>query len=445
MGIGGIGVSALAEMAKAGGALVSGCDRQESDATRALEAKGIEVSIGHSPGHLAGVDLLVHTSAVPPDHPERLAAGDKQVKRGEFLAWLIQPKTAVGIAGTHGKTTTSWLLSSLLIQAGLDPSVFVGGVCPGLEGGNYRSGSGCFVAELDESDESFLLPRLDLAIATNLESEHLSHYGCYDNVRAAFERYAGAAAENGLFIAGIDNPDLADIWKKSRGRKLGFGFAKDADIRAEDIEADRSGSSFILVAGGKRLGRFALSMPGKHNILNALAALGAALELGVETEVLRAALPLTAGVARRLERLGLWGTTPVYSDYAHHPTEIRAALAGLRQICGGRILAVFQPHLFSRTRDYAEDFGRAFAGASALLVADIYPAREQPLPGVSSELVVEAARKNGSDVSGPLSLAEALAGAQRVAGDFAAVVVVGAGDIDLAARRMFAGREGDDR
>ncbi|MDR2391257.1 MAG: UDP-N-acetylmuramate--L-alanine ligase [Planctomycetota bacterium] len=443
MGIGGIGVSALAEMALAEGAAVSGCDRTENDLTRKLAAKGIEVKIGHHPDHAIGIDLLVHTSAVPPDHPERAAAGNRQEKRGLFLARFLDARPSAGVAGTHGKTTTTWLIAHLLIQGNLDPSVFVGGVVSDLPDGNHREGIGPFVAELDESDESFLLPKLKVAVVTNIESDHLSHYGTEDALFAAFDRFAANAEKNGILVAGIDNPGSARLLSRNRRGKRSFGLSPEADIRGEIGFAAKGETRFRAFRFNRDLGEFILPLPGRHNVQNALAAIAVAMELGLDADVARRALASVKGVERRLERLGTIGDTALYSDYAHHPTEAAASLAALRENHAGRLLTVFQPHLYTRTRDYADAFGQALARSDALILADVYPAREEPIPGVSSELILDSARRINPDASGPFPLEKAATEAAARAGDFAAVVFMGAGDIDDAARRL--ARRGEKR
>ena len=436
MGIGGIGVSALAEMAMAAGAIVSGCDRAASAVTRKLEAKGITVFIGHDPAHTEGADLLVFTSAAPENHPERLAAAGYSEKRGRFLARFMEPRYAIGVSGTHGKTTTSWFLAHLLLACGMDPSVFIGGMVPDLSEGNYRIGSGPFIAELDESDASFLLPKLKLAVITNMESDHLSHYHNEASLFAAFEQFAAGVAANGLLVAGSDDPEAAALYRRHRGRKLSFGLTPEADIQAEDLETRRDGTSFSVRLRERNMGRFSLPLPGLHNVKNALAALGAAFELDADPEIARRALPLLKGVERRLERLGSLAGAAFYTDYAHHPTEVAASIEALRQRHSGKILTVFQPHLFSRTRDYADAFGAALAAADAVLLADIYPAREAPIPGVTSELVAQAAKRSNPDVTGPVSLSNLAAEVEKMPCGFEAVVMMGAGDIDDTARSL---------
>ena len=438
MGIGGIGVSALAEMAQAAGARVSGCDKADCGMTRRLAGKGIELLLGHDPRHVGDADLLVYSSAIPADHPERIAAGEKQEKRGRFLSRFMENRQAVGISGTHGKTTTSWLLGHILIHAGMDPQLFIGGVVPTLPEGNYRLGDGPFVAELDESDASFLEPSLTLAAITNIESDHLSHYRNDKALFNAFRQFAAGVEDSGLLVAGTDSPVSRELLLGHTGRKLSFGLEEPADVWAECLRHEDGMNRFRVVAGGADCGVFALPLPGRHNVQNALAALALAFELGVDVETARSALATACSVGRRLERLGTVQGAVLYSDYAHHPTEVAAAVAALKQCHCGPLLVVFQPHLYSRTRDYAAAFGKALAGADASLVVDVYPAREEPIPGVDSGLLVDAARKENGTVYGPTSLAAAVVEAERLAGDFEAVVFMGAGDIDAAARTLVA-------
>lgn len=438
MGIGGIGVSALAAMARAAGAEVSGCDREGNALTAALERYGVAVATGHDPGHMAGKDVLVYSSAIPADHPERLAARGREMRRGELLAAFMDRPGSVGVSGTHGKTTTSWLLGHMLIAAGDDPALFIGGIVPALERGNHRPGTGRFVAELDESDASFLLPRLDAAVITNIESDHLGYYRDYASLLAAFAAFAAGVAGRGLLAVGIDSPEAARLFDRHRGRKIGCGFHPDADVRAVELEAGRRGSSFRILHRGADLGVFALAMPGRHNVQNALLALGTALELGYDAGALRGALPSARAVERRLEHVGAVGGAAVYSDYAHHPTEIAACIAAARQVRGGKLLVVFQPHLFTRTRDYADEFGLALAAADAVMLVDIYPAREEPLPGITSGLLVETTGRHNANVSGPYSLAAAAAAVKAGAAGYASIVMMGAGDIDSLARSLVA-------
>lgn len=435
MGIGGVGVSALAEMARAAGAIVSGCDRQDGALVQRLRGKGIAVAVGHDAGHVAGVDLLVYSSAVPADHPER-AAAPRQEKRGRFLARFLDRAESWGVSGTHGKTTTSWLLANVLIDAGMDPSVFIGGVVDALPEGNYRIGSGPFVSELDESDASFLLPKLRGAVLTNIESDHLSHYRREDALFDAFRTFAAGVEAGGVLVAGVDNAVVNDIFTSHKGEKISFGLAETADFRGVDLRQEGRRSVFRVLRRGGELGEFTLQLPGRHNVLNALAALAAADGLGVDADVARDSLSRAKTVERRLELLGRFAGANLYTDYAHHPTEVAASLAALRQRHDGRLLAVFQPHLYSRTRDYADAFGRALALADAVLLLDVYPAREEPIPGVDSGLIAAAAGREIRHVHGPVALAEMPAAAAELARGCSTVVMMGAGDIDAVARAL---------
>lgn len=435
MGAGGIGVSALALLARDAGNTVTACDRCGNAMTKALESAGIAVAIGHDPSHVGDVDLLVHTSAVGKGHPEITAAPAAE-SRGAFLARLMERRESWGVSGTHGKTTTTWLLASILIAAGRDPTVFVGGVVPDMDGRNYRIGKGPFVAELDESDGSFLLPRLDVAVVTNVESEHLSHYGTDAALFAAFSRFAEAVADGGLLVLGTDNFVCREMYAAHTGKKLSFGLGPEADLSAANVHEGDSGALFDVLRDGKSLGRFALQFSGTHNVQNALAALAAAVGMGVDVECARAALAKARGVERRMERVGNCGGAALYSDYAHHPTEVAAAIAAFRQRHPGETLVVFQPHLYSRTRDYADAFGAALGAADRVLLLDIYPAREQAIPGVDASLLAAGAALRGTRVNGPVPIFKAAEEIGRLARGCEAVVMMGAGDIDALAREI---------
>ncbi len=447
MGIGGIGMSALARLSNQDGAIVSGCDREASDVIDSLITDGISVDIGHAADHVADADLLVHTSAVPADHPE-LAAARKTIRRGRLLADFMSGRTAWGISGTHGKTTTSWLTARILIAAGQDPTVFIGGIVPELRYGNVRIGGGPFVAELDESDGSFLLPRLDVAIVTNIESDHLSYYKCDDALVAAFRTFADNLAPDSLLVAGTDNPECRRLYAGHKGNKVSFAIDDpSATFRAVDIEYGRDRTQFaILRQGADRqwygLENFSTMLPGRYNVLNCLAAAAAALTRGVPVDTVRQALAEAGGVDRRMERLGTVDGLPdgavVYSDYAHHPTEVAAAIGAFRSRHSGPTLVVFQPHLYSRTRDYAEAFATALAAADRVLLVDIYPAREEPIPGVTSGLIRDFL-PDGVSAAGPIALDRVADETRRLAAGREAVLMMGAGTIDSVARVVVRG------
>ena len=438
MGIGGIGMSALAELAVARGAKVSGCDREMSPIVARLQEYGVSVHIGHDPSHLDGVDTLVYTSAIPADHPERSAAEVSSLRRGELLAQMMAGQIGIGICGTHGKTTTTWMVAHLLIEAGLDPTVVVGGIVPSLHG-NLRVGAGeIFVAELDESDGAFLLPKLNMALVTNIESEHLHYYGTFDKVREAFRKFARGVADGGVLVAESDSEETRNLLSESAGRSLGYGFCTGADMRALGPKAVRGSEEFSVVFRRKDLGTFRLPQAGEHNVLNALGALTVAMDLGVNVDVARRALAGCEAVERRMQQLGKVDGAVLYSDYAHHPTEVRVTIRAARTMHQGRILAVFQPHLYSRTRDYAEDFGKALAEADMVAVAPIYPAREEPIEGVGSELLSKAVAMAGQAEVAVVPLSEIPGWIRERASEADAVLIMGAGDIGRVAHEIVA-------
>ncbi len=452
MGIGGIGMSALARLSNHEGAIVSGCDRESSDVIARLITDGIPVDIGHAADHVADADLLVHTSAVPADHPE-VAAARKTIRRGRLLADFMNGRTAWGISGTHGKTTTSWLTARILIAARKDPTVFIGGIVPELRYGNVRIGTGPFVAELDESDGSFLLPRLDVAIVTNIESDHLSYYQNDDALVAAFKTFADNLAPDSLLVAGTDNPECRRLYDGHTGKKVSFAIDDSAaTFRAVDIQYGRDETRFTILrqtsdGGCDSLVNFSTILPGRYNVLNCLAAAAAALTEGIAVDTVRQALAEAGGVDRRMERLGTVDGVPggavVYSDYAHHPTEVAAAIGAFRSRHPGPTLVVFQPHLFSRTRDYAEAFATALAVADRVLLVDIYPAREKPIPGVTSGLIRDFL-PDSVPVDGPVALDRVADETRSLADGREAVLMMGAGTIDSVARDVVRGRTGGD-
>ncbi len=435
MGVGGIGMSALAELAHARGAAVSGCDRERNEQTARLGARGIAVFPGHDPAHCAGQDLLVYTSAVPADHPERLAAAET-MRRGTFLASLLNASRALGVCGTHGKTTTTWMAAHLLIAGGLDPTVILGGVAPALNG-NLRLGAGeLFLAELDESDGSFTEPRLSVAAITNIESEHLHHYGSFERYREAFARYADNAG--GTLIGNLDDAQTAALLRQHSGRTVTFGLDAAAELQARTLRPDGDGQRFDLFRHGDFVATAVLAFAGRHNVENALCALALAEAAGVPLEEGVAHLATCSPVERRMQLMGAVNGVPLYSDYAHHPTEIRAGIAATRAFAKGPVVVAFQPHLYSRTRDYADDFGAALALADRVLLVDLYPAREAPIPGVDAAMLVKKVRACGGEAEGPFTLAETGARLTDAAAEAGLAICMGAGDIHKVAQALAA-------
>jgi UDP-N-acetylmuramate--alanine ligase len=400
MGIAGAGMISLAELLARSGFAVTGCDLQPDPAARALSSLGCEVFAGHDPAHVEGASALVFTAAVPGDHPEVLRArelGLPVLKRAEALgAWVSQGKV-VAVAGTHGKTTTTALATEVLARAGLNPTGLVGGRVSEW-GSNLRFGDpDLFVVEADEYDRSFHHLRPHVAILTNLEADHLDIYGDLDGVREAFQTFLeGVPTDGFVAVCGDDHGAsrlLPELGKKART----YGLNPGSQLRAVDVRGSETGASFFVLEDGRARGEIRLPLSGDHNVRNALGAAMAARYLGVGWDAIQEGLGAFRGVGRRFQILGEADGVTVVDDYAHHPTEIRATLKAARdRFPGRRIVAVFQPHLFSRTRDFSREFGAALAAADEIWVTEIYPAREAPIEGVSGVLVAQATLDAGA-------------------------------------------------
>jgi UDP-N-acetylmuramate--alanine ligase len=394
VGIGGIGMSGIAEILADRGVVVSGCDLKPSAATDLLTSRGIPVAIGHDPAHLQGADLVVVTSAVKGRNLEvesALQRGIPVVKRKEILGELVNRKRAIGVSGTHGKTTTSAMIAVVLEEAGLDPTIIVGGMLRNLAT-NAKNGSGEFVVvEADEYDRSFHELHPEIAVITNVEADHLEYYGSFEAIIEAFRIFAAGVRQGGVVIGCADDPVVERLLSgtpaPSPARIIRYGLSETAELRATNITYDERGSWFQVPGTGW----FRLFVPGEHNVRNALATIAVARELGIKTEVTAAALARFLGVDRRFQILGEYAGAIVVDDYAHHPTEIRATLTAARRgYPNRRIVALFQPHLYSRTRDFAREFGQSLLVADVALVAPIYAAREQPIEGITSKLIADA-------------------------------------------------------
>lgn len=455
VGIGGAGMSGIAEVLLNYDLAVSGSDLEASETTRRLAGLGAAIAIGHAAENVDRADLVVISSAVPAANEEVAAArrrGVPIVRRAQMLAELMRLKYGIAIAGTHGKTTTTSLIGSVLTDAGLDPTVIVGGRLRVSGTGARHGNSDYLVAEADEFDRSFLDLAPVIAVITNVDVDHLDTYRDLDDIQDAFVRFAGRVPFFGQVIACVDDANVRALLPRLSDRRIvTYGFDSAADLRAREPAPSASGVRFEVtdsVVGP--LGVLELPMHGRHNVLNALAAVAAARAVGVDFEAAAAALSGFRGVHRRFERVGSWQGATVVDDYAHHPTEVAATLQAAREVMavGGtsgrprRIHAVFQPHLFSRTRDMADDFGRALLLADNVLVADIYASREQPLPGVDAGLVVAAAARHGHpsvSACGPWQCASrSLRGVCE--GDM--VLTLGAGDIYRLARCLVAAEGG---
>ncbi len=442
MGVGGAGMTPLAELVLRGGGSVTGCDLAGGTGPEALTRLGLSFTPGHDPSHVRAAAALVITSAVPAGHPEVEAAharGVPVLKRAEALGQWVNEGRVVGVAGTHGKTTTTALVTHVLVQAGIDPTGVVGGEVPGW-GGNLRAGgSDVFVVEADEYDRSFLMLRPEVAIVTNLEADHLDIYGDLRGVRGAFASFVDQITPGGtLWICG-DDAGAARAGVRGGARTRSYGLGAGAQLRAVGVRGNGTGSHFEVIEDGVSAGRFRVPVPGVHNVRNALAAVGVGRTFGAHWDDIRAGLDGFGGVGRRYDVLGSAAGVEVVDDYAHHPTEITATLAAARRANPGRrIVAVFQPHLFTRTRDFHQAFGRALGAADRVWVTDVYPAREPPLPGVTGALVARAVPPPQSRTvyHADLSTLAAAVGADLSPGDVC--VVMGAGSIEATAPGILA-------
>ena len=399
VGIGGIGMSGIAEVLLNLGHKVSGSDLKESDTTRRLAGLGADIAVGHRAENIAGADVVVVSSAVARENVEVEAARRDfipVIPRAEMLAELMRLKYSVAVAGSHGKTTTTSLVATILGEAGLDPTMVIGGKLDSI-GSNARLGQGDFlVAEADESDGSFLMLSPTVAVVTNIDLEHLDYYRDLDHLKTTFLTFINRVPFYGAAVICLADPNVQSLIPDIKKRYVTYGFSGQADIRAINIEDTAWGSAYDLVVKGENLGRIRLTLPGRHNALNSLAAVGVALELEVPIEAMVRGLAKMTGVQRRLQRKGEAAGVTVIDDYGHHPTEIRATLAALKSCFPDRRLVVlFQPHRFTRTKALFEEFATAFNQADHLLLTEIYTAGEKPIEGVTGEALAESVRKHG--------------------------------------------------
>ena len=452
VGIGGIGMSGIAEVMHNLGYTVQGSDIAESYVVEGLRARGINVMIGHAAQNVAGCAVVVTSTAVKRDNPEVVYALEHRipvVRRAEMLAELMRLKNTVAVAGTHGKTTTTSMVACLLEAGGVDPTVINGGIINSY-GSNARLGaSDWMVVEADESDGSFL--RLDgtIAVVTNIDPEHLEHYGSFDKVKSSFVEFIENVPFYGAAVLCIDHPEVQAVISKVRDRRvITYGFSAQADVRGEHVTPVPGGNRFDVVVreregGQRRIEGIELPMPGRHNVQNALAAVAVAMEMGCADEIVRCGFAGFGGVKRRFTKVGEVNGVTVIDDYGHHPVEIRAVLAAAREGVRGRVLAVVQPHRYTRLRDLMEEFQTAFNDADAVYVTPVYPAGEAPIEGVDAEALVAGLKARGHRdahvIGGSDELAAVLAGTARE-GDM--VVCLGAGDITKWAAGLAAQIEG---
>jgi UDP-N-acetylmuramate--alanine ligase len=440
VGIGGIGMSGIAEVLHNLGYRVQGSDLADGANTRRLAALGIPVAIGHAADNLGGAEVVVVSSAVKPDNPEVAAARARRlpvVRRAEMLAELMRLKWAIAIAGTHGKTTTTSMVGALLEAAGLDPTVINGGIVNAY-GTNTRLGAGDWMAvEADESDGTFTRLPATIAVVTNIDPEHLDFYGDFAALQQAFETFVGNIPFYGFAVLCIDHPVVQGmIARLAERRILTYGFSPQADIRAANLRPGPAGSRFDAVVADRGSGQeriladLFLPMPGEHNVQNSLAVVAIAEEMGLGDAVVRATLENFRGVRRRFTKTGEWNGAAIIDDYGHHPVEIAAVLKAARTVTEGRVVAVVQPHRYTRLAHLFDGFCTCFNDADTVLVADVYPAGEPPIAGISRDALVAGlsahGHRNALALSGPQALAPLLRDLVRP-GDI--VVCLGAGSI----------------
>ncbi len=443
VGIGGIGMSSIAEVLLLRGFRVTGSDLQRSETTERLERMGAIIYEGHRPEHVGDADVVVYSSAVrPQENPETLEALRRRIPlipRAEMLGELMRMKFGIGVAGTHGKTTTTSMVGLVVSEGGFDPTIIVGGKVAAFESNAVAGEGDLIVIEADEYDRTFLRLTPTLAVVTSIELEHLDIYRDLDDLMAAFRQFASSVPFFGAAILCLDDPNVQALVGRLDRRVRTYGLARQAEIRAENVRFEGFGSRFVVLLQGEPLGMIQLHVPGLHNVRNALAAVAVGLELDIPFEKIQAGLARFTGVRRRFERLGEVHGVLIIDDYAHHPTEIRVTLeAAATAMPTRRLVAVFQPHLYSRTRDFKEDFARSFVDADVLVVTDVYGAREAPIPGVTGELIAELARRFGHRnvhyVPDRRQIPAYLLEHVLQQGD--AVMFMGAGDIWRAAREL---------
>lgn len=436
VGIGGIGMSGMAEILLQRGFTVTGSDGSRGETTDRLEKLGAKVYLGHDAAHIEGADVVVYTSAVKAaENVETAAAlehGIPVIKRAEMLAELMRMKYGIGIAGTHGKTTTTTMTGHVVQAGSYDPTIIVGGRVHSFDKTNAVVGKGdIVVVEADEFDRTFLRLSPSLAVITNIDIEHMDIYDDETDIKSAFVEFANKVPFYGAVVLCLDDPRLQSIIPEIGRRLITYGFNPQAQLRPLNVRSDRFKNTFRVQFEGEELGEVTVHAPGKHNVHNALAAVGIGLELGIPFERIRDGLGTYSGVFRRFQVKYDDGEILVIDDYAHHPTEVKATLAAAREGWPDRrVIAVFQPHLYSRTRQQYKEFGSSFFDAEKLILTDIYPSREAPIEGVDGKLIADTARAFGhrdvTYVEAKEDLPKALLDTVRP-GDM--VITMGAGDI----------------
>ena len=398
VGIGGTGMSGIAEVLHNLGFVITGSDLKKTDVTERLEKMGIRVYYGHKPENINSAQILVISTAIPEDNPEVVAAqakGIPVIRRAEMLAELMRIKYSIAVSGSHGKTTTTSMVGAVLEKAGLDPTLVVGGRLKGLGSGAKLGQSEFLVAEADESDGSFLMLYPTLAIITNIDKEHLDTYKSFDKLKDAFVKFANSVPFYGAAIVNLDDPHNQDILPEIKKRVITYGLKRQAEINARDINLHGRGSSFKVFRGDEEIIEARLNIPGLHNVKNALAAFAVGFEMDIHPKIIRDALSEFSGVMRRMEIKGETKGITFMDDYGHHPSEINAVLETLGRFWQGRIIVVFQPHRYTRTKLLHHEFGKVFHEADVVIITKLYPAGEKPIPGVDSALIYNEVKKSG--------------------------------------------------
>jgi UDP-N-acetylmuramate--alanine ligase len=432
IGIGGISMSGIADILLKKGYQVSGSDVKDSHLLDKLRSQGAKIYIGHNALNAAGADLVVYSSAITSDNPEMEYARKNNLpilKRAQMLARLMKEKKGIAIAGTHGKTTTTSMIATLLIKGGYDPSVLVGGELDIIDGNSYLGSGDYLVTEADESDGSFLYYNPQVVVVTNIEMDHQEYFGSDENLLKIFKEFINKIPENGSAVLCAEDSNLEKIIAGGDSRFLTFGFEKGF-LRAVDCKSLPFGSYYNLIYKDKLLGEINLQVPGRHNILNSLAAIGVALYAGMEFMDIKKGLENYRGVRRRFEKKGMFNNILVIDDYAHHPTEIKATLKAARNTGFRRVIAVFQPHRYTRTQFLMEEFAHSFDLVDQLIITDIYAAGEKPIPGVKAgDLARLITRYKNIKVDYISEMEDIVAYLEKVVQPEDLIITIGAGDV----------------
>ena len=443
VGIGGAGMSGIARVLLELGYSVSGSDLHYSDATRRLEKLGAKIYEGHFETNLEhGIDTLVVSSAIPQDNPEVLKAkslGIPILQRAEMLGSLMLRQKGIAVAGAHGKTTTTSMIALILEKCGWDPTVVVGGELTDI-GGNAKLGKGEYlVAEADESDGSFLKLHPYISIVTDIEDDHLDHYGTRENIELAFVEFLSLTPAEGLAVLCLDDPVLRKLLPQIEGKQVvTYGIQSEAEYSIKNMKLDRSGSSTEVLHQGESLGELILTVPGKHNVQNALAAIAVAHHAGLDFKEIASALRDFRGAQRRFQKVGEVQGIQIFDDYAHHPTELKATIAAARTMQPKRVVAVFQPHRYSRTHFLYKEFGSAFQEADLLLINEVYAAGEKPIPGVDAGLIVEQVRTQTNQPTEYIrDKAKMVQRLEQIIQPGDLVITMGAGNIWMVGQELF--------